>query len=89
MRFGAPVFDVFAGWAADPGDRRSEGPGAGQVKDPIVRELVAKILESSRLKPRYGEHVAAVRKALDASAPPRRDPRSFVGRTRGRGKRSR
>lgn len=76
LRFGAPIFDVLLGWAAEK-------------KDVALRELTAKNLEAPKLKARFGEHVAAVRQALDASAPPRRDPRSYVGKTRGRGKRAR
>jgi hypothetical protein len=72
-RFGPPVFDVLV--------RMSD------VKEPVLREAIAKNLESQRLARRFGEDVARVRRALEASAPKARDPRSNVGPTRRRGRR--
>jgi hypothetical protein len=74
-RFGAPVFDLLA--------RMSD------IKEPVLREAILKNLESKRLARRYGEDVARVRRALEATAPVARDPRSNVGPTRRRGKRDR
>lgn len=71
-RFGVPVFDRLVEWA--------------KAKDPALREVVEKALGGSRLAGRYSQEVARVRRALEASAPPRRDPRTYVGPTRGRGK---
>jgi hypothetical protein len=75
-RFGVPVFDLLEGWA--------------KGQDPTMREVVAANLEGTRLSGRYAPEVARVRRALDSSAPVRRDPTTDVGPTRGRGrKRSR
>jgi hypothetical protein len=72
-RFGVPVFDLLERWA--------------QVKDPVLREVVEKNLGGARLAGRHAAEVARVRAALARTAPPRRDPRTDVGPTRGRGKR--
>jgi hypothetical protein len=74
-RFGRPVFDRLVAWSA--------------VKEPMLREAVAKSVEGSRLGRRFGDEVARVRTALETSAPVPRDPRSNVGPTRKRGRRSR
>src|SRR5262249_502283 len=76
MRFGASVFDALPEWAQG-------------TKDPALREVIEKNLEHPRLRSRYAAQVSVVRAALDASAPPRRDPRAYVGKTRGRGRKSR
>ena len=75
MKFGAPIFEVLAGWTI--------------VKDPDLRELVSKNLRSPRIRARYGPEVARVQAALGATAPPLRDPTTYVGKTRGRGKKHR
>jgi hypothetical protein len=72
-RFGVPVFDLLERWA--------------ESKEPFLREVVERNLGGSRLAGRYAAEVARVRAALDKTAPPRRDPRTDVGPTRGRGKR--
>ncbi len=74
-RFGRPVFDRLVAWSA--------------VKEPMLRDAVAKSIEGSRLSRRFGDEVARVEKALKESAPVPRDPRSYVGPTRGRGRKSR
>jgi hypothetical protein len=74
-RFGAPVFDVLV--------------RASDVKEPIIRDTLAKNLESSTLARRFGPDVERVRQALARTEPVRRDPRSDVGPTRRRGRRSR
>jgi hypothetical protein len=74
-RFGRPVFDRLVGWSA--------------VKEPMLREAVAKSIEGTRLGRRFGEEVARVKKALEETAPVPRDPRAYVGPTRRRGRRSR
>jgi hypothetical protein len=71
-RFGVPVFDMLVRWA--------------QVKDPVLRELVEKIAQSPKLTGRYAEQAVRVHAALDETAPARRDPRTYVGPTRGRGR---
>ena len=76
VRFGAPLFDAFARWLA-------------RTTDPALREIVEKNVRASRLKGRYRDEVARVLALLESTAPPRRDPRTYVGRTRGRGKKSR
>jgi hypothetical protein len=75
MKFGAPIFEVLAGWTI--------------VKDPDLRELVSKNMRPARIRARYGPEVARVQAALGATAPPRRDPTTYVGKTRGRGKKHR
>jgi hypothetical protein len=74
-RFGRPVFDHLVEWS--------------RVKEPMLREAVAKSLEGSRLGRRFGDEVDRVKKALEESAPVPRDPRAYVGPTRGRGRRGR
>ena len=71
-RFGVPVFEMLARWSA--------------TKDPALRELVGRVLASPRLAGRFAEEVARTRAALTATEAPRRDPRSYVGPTRGRGR---
>ncbi len=71
-RFGVPVFDVLERWANE--------------KNPALREVVAKSLEGKALAKRHGADVLRVRRALEASAPTRRDPRTDVGPTRRRGR---
>jgi hypothetical protein len=75
MRFGVPVFDVLEAWAT--------------VKDPVLREVVGKNVEGTRMAGRYADEVARVRRALEKTAPARRDPRTDVGPTRGRGRKRR
>jgi hypothetical protein len=74
-RFGSPAFDVLV--------------RMGDVKEPMLREAITKNLEITRLARRFPTDVARVRRALEASAPVARDPRSYVGPTRRRGRRSR
>lgn len=76
IRFGTPVFDMLGRWI-------------GSTSDPALREIVEKNLRAPRLKGRYRDEVARGIALLESTAPPRRDPRTFVGRTRGRGKKSR
>jgi hypothetical protein len=70
-RFGVPVFDMLSRW--------------GTTKDPALRALVKKVLLSPRLGGRFAEEVEKAKAALTAAEAPRRDPRSYVGPTRGRG----
>ena len=74
-RFGAPVFDLLA--------RMSD------IKEPALREAIAKNLVSRKLARRYGDEVARVRGTLEATAPLPRDPRADVGPTRRRGRKAR
>jgi hypothetical protein len=71
-RFGVPVFDLIARWSS--------------TKDPVLREVVDKILSAPKLAGRFNAELAQTRAALTATEAPRRDPRSYVGPTRGRGK---
>jgi hypothetical protein len=71
-RFGVVVFDMLARWAGS--------------KDPLLRGVVTKNLSDTRLAGRYGDEIARVRAALDASAAPPRNPDHYVGPTRGRGR---
>jgi hypothetical protein len=71
-RFGVPVFDRLARWAA--------------VEAPELRAAVEASLRSSRLAGRYAAEIARVRAALEASAPVPRDPTILVHGTRRRGK---
>jgi hypothetical protein len=71
-RFGVPVFDLLARWSA--------------TKDPVLRELVAKVLSSPKLTGRFAQEVARTRATLATTEAPRRDPRTYVGPTRGRGR---
>ena len=71
-RFGVPVFDALVAWST--------------VKEPLLRAAIEKNLTLTRLTGRQAAEIARVRKALDASAPLRRDPLTYVGKTRGRGK---
>jgi hypothetical protein len=75
-RFGVPVFDTLERWAA-------------ATHDPELREAIEKNLGGSRLAGRFAAEVQNVRAALSSSEAPRRDPRSYVGPTRGRGKKKR
>ncbi|MFO0665303.1 MAG: hypothetical protein U0174_15210 [Polyangiaceae bacterium] len=72
IRFGTPVFEVMKTWCT--------------VKEPMLREAIEKNLVGSRLEGRFRDEIRGVRAALEASAPVRRDPTTFVGKTRGRGK---
>jgi len=74
-RLGVPVFDMLERWSS--------------VKDPVLREVVLKNVLGSRLAGRHASEVLRVKKALEASAPVRRDPNTYVGPTRGRGKKKR
>ena len=74
-RFGVPVFEMLARWST--------------TKDPALREIVEKVLSAPKLAGRFAEEVTRARAALTATEAPRRDPRSYVGPTRGRGKKKR
>lgn len=72
IRFGTPVFDRMKKWST--------------VKEPMLREAIEKNLVGTRMEGRFRDEIRAVRAALAATAPVRRDPTTFVGKTRGRGK---
>jgi hypothetical protein len=74
-RFGEPVFDLLV--------RMSD------IKEPVLREAIAKNLDSHRLARRFAGEIRRVKQALEATAPVPRDPRSNVGPTRGRGRKKR
>jgi hypothetical protein len=71
-RFGVPVFELLTRWSTN--------------KDPALREIVTRVLASPKLMGRFAEEVARARGALTATEAPRRDPRSYVEPTRGRGR---
>lgn len=71
-RFTTPSFDLLERWAAT-----TEPPMR------IVVEANLAVMPGAR---RHGEDIARVRKALTTSAPPLRDPTTYVGPTRKRGK---
>ncbi|MGO8999495.1 MAG: hypothetical protein ACLQVI_39725 [Polyangiaceae bacterium] len=71
-RFGVPVFELLARWSAS--------------KDPTLRDVVSKVLDAPKLAGRFAEEVTRTKAALVATEAPRRDPRTYVGPTRGRGR---
>jgi hypothetical protein len=72
LRFGVPVFEMMQGWV--------------RVKEPLLREIVTKVGEDEKLGARHPDEIRVLALALSATEPPRRDPRSYVGPTRGRGR---
>ena len=74
LRFGVPVFDALVSWST--------------VKEPLLRDAIASNLQGDKLGGRFASDLARVRRALEASAPVRRDPLTYVGKTRGRGKKN-
>jgi hypothetical protein len=70
VRFGIPVFEMLVRWSA--------------VKDPILRDAIARVLRSQRLAGRYRAEVDRVQAALLASRPAPRNPDHDVGPTRDR-----
>jgi hypothetical protein len=71
-KFGEPVFDLLVRMSV--------------IKEPMLREAIAKNLGGQRLARRFAGEVSRVQRALEATAPKARDPRSDVGPTRRRGK---
>jgi hypothetical protein len=72
VRFGVPVFDMLARWAAD--------------KDPALREIVERAMHPRQLATRFGRELDRVRAALGASAAPVRNPDHDFGPSRDRSK---
>jgi|SRR5579883_2017872 len=70
-RLGVPVFDMLE--------------RAAPRADPPLREAIAAAVASKKLPGRYSSEVARVRRALDASLPPPRNPDHDFGPTRRRG----
>ena len=73
-RFGVPVFDMLVRWSA--------------TKEPFLREAIEKNIAGSKLTGRLSSELARVRAALGETAPVRRDPTTYVGPTRGRGRKA-
>jgi hypothetical protein len=71
-RFGVRIFELFEKWS--------------KVVDPDLRVAIEKMISSKTLLSRYRDDVLRVEAAMKASAPVARDPRSYVGPTRQRGK---
>lgn len=61
--------------------------GLAKTKDPHLAELLAKSIDDHTIRARFGDEVAALKKALAAAAPVPRDPSRIVKGMRGRGKR--
>lgn len=72
IRFGVPVFDLLARWAA--------------TQDPSLRDVVEAAIASKALPGRFGGEVGRVRDALVASRPPARNPDHNFGPSRDRSK---
>ncbi|MGA2449128.1 MAG: hypothetical protein ABTD50_10660 [Polyangiaceae bacterium] len=72
-RFGRPIFALFERWA--------------RVDLPPLRAAVADLVGSSKLAGRFGQDIERVRRELDASLPPPRNPDHDVGPTRHRSRR--
>ncbi len=70
LRFGVPVFDLWNRWAT--------------VKDPVLRELVAKLASDGKLAGRFRPELERLRAALAATAPPVRNPDHDHGPSRDR-----
>jgi hypothetical protein len=68
--FGVPVFDMVERWAA--------------VEDPVLRELIERVISVRKLAGRHGPQVERVRRAFDATRPAVRNPDHDVGPTRDR-----
>jgi hypothetical protein len=71
-RFGVPVFDHLVTWS--------------NTEDPELRGAIEAVLGEKKLTSRYALELKRVRKALDASIPPPRDPTLAIKGMRGRGK---
>lgn len=72
-RFGAPLFACLTELAA--------------TKDPDLAALLARSVEDTGLRARFGEEIDQLKRALAAAAPAPRDPTRIVKGTRGRGRR--
>ena len=75
IRFGAPLFDMVERWSA--------------IQDPALRELVVRLLSSPKLAGRFSVERDHVRRSLQASLPPPRNPDHDVGPTRDRSRKRR
>jgi hypothetical protein len=72
-RFGVPAFARLEAWA--------------KAKDPVLREIVERNLHGKSAH-RFAEAAAKVKAVLEETTPERRDPRTYVGPTRGRGRKA-
>ncbi len=72
-RFGVPAFARLEVWAT--------------TKDPVLREIVEKNLHGKSAH-RFAEAAAKVKAVLERTTPERRDPKTYVGPTRGRGRKA-
>lgn len=73
-RFGTPVYDVLETWA--------------RSKDPVLRDVLRRAMGPGGLEARHGDDALRVKTALEGAEPARRDPRTDVGPTRGRGRKA-
>jgi hypothetical protein len=74
VRFGTPIFDCLKHFAI--------------VKEPMIRDAITRAVGGTQLAGRNADDVRSVKSALAATAPIRRDPTTYVGKTRGRGKKN-
>ena len=72
-RFGVAAFARLEVWAT--------------AKDPVLREIVARNLQG-KSGHRFVDAATRVKAVLEETTPERRDPRSYVGPTRGRGRKA-
>lgn len=68
--------DATAAWLA----------GRASTRVPELRDAIERTLARARREGHRDARMGTIARALDASAPPRRDPTTYVGPTRGRGK---
>ncbi len=71
-RFGVPVFDAMVTWC--------------KSTEPVLRDAIENNMKGTRLTGRHQADILRVRLALDGTSPVRRDPLTYVGPTRRRGK---
>jgi hypothetical protein len=72
-RFGRPMFDRLRIWAGD-------------VKVPELRAVILANLDDTQLKKPYAPEIGDIRRAVEASKKPPRDPTRLIQGMRGRGK---
>jgi hypothetical protein len=72
-RFGVPAFARLEVWAT--------------AKDPVLRDIVARNLQG-KSGHRFADAATRVKAVLEKTTPERRDPRTYVGPTRGRGRKA-
>ncbi len=74
IRFGTPAFDQLVAWTKE--------------KDPALRDLIHKAVESPKITGRFSSEIVRVKAALKGTDPLPRDPTLKVQGTRGRGRKA-